>query len=142
MHGLVKFPINFLLHGLTQLLHLHHMEYNCAIYTTWLSKSYLSFTQHGNNKTNFLSKILNIFPPCGLTQLLPLHTPGMEYKTFFIDTTQNTVTSLFILVRVVFALCNNIITNILLYTVGTNMLIQPFQPSGLIRKIINMPCTP
>ena len=52
MHRLIKFSINFLLHGLTQHLRVHHTDYrNCYVYT--VRNTIVPFTQHGLTKVNF-----------------------------------------------------------------------------------------
>ena len=52
MHGLVKFSINFLLHGLTHHLRVHRTDYrNCSVYT--VRNINVLFTQHGLPKVNF-----------------------------------------------------------------------------------------
>ena len=68
MHRLVKFSINFLLHGLTQHLRVHHTDYrNCSVYT--VRNTIVPFTQHGLTKVNFnlhcmeISKLFHITSP-------------------------------------------------------------------------------
>ena len=52
MHGLVKFSIHFLLHGLTHHLRVHRTDYrNCSVYT--VRNINVLFTQHGLPKVNF-----------------------------------------------------------------------------------------
>ena len=95
MHGLVKFSINFLLHGLTHHLRVHRTDYrNCSVYT--VRNINVLFTQHGLPKVNFnlyrmaITELFHItfrfhctteiapFPPHGI-QLCHLHR--MAYQT-------------------------------------------------------------
>ena len=79
-----KISVIFPLHGLTQFFiytawntetpPFHSTEYNCAIYTAWLNKSYLPYTPHGNNKNFFMSlhglpKYTSAYSLPGLTKL-------------------------------------------------------------------------
>ena len=109
MHGLVKFSINFLLHGLTHHLCVHRTDYrNCSVYTA--RNTIVPFTPHGLTKVNFnlhlmeITKLLHItfrfhrtdyrncsvytarntivpFTPHGLAKVIFLFTPHGDNKT-------------------------------------------------------------
>ena len=86
MHGLVKFSINFLLHGLTHHLRVHRTDYrNCSVYTV-LNINVL-FTQHGLPKVNFNSYRMAITELFHIT--FRFHCT--DYRNCSVSTARNTI---------------------------------------------------
>ena len=86
MHGLVKFSINFLLHGLTHHLCVHRTDYrNCSVYTA--RNTIVPFTPHGLTKVNFNLNLMEI------TKLLHItfRFHRTDYRNCSVYTARNTI---------------------------------------------------
>ena len=86
MHGLVKFSINFLLHGLTHHLRVHRTNYrNWSVYTVWNIN--VLFTQHGLPKVNF-----NLYR-MAITELfhITFRFHCTDYRNCSVSTARNTI---------------------------------------------------
>ena len=150
MHGLVKFSINFLLHGLTHHLRVHRTDYrNCSVST--VRNINVLFTSHGLPKVNFNLHRMEITEPLHIT----FRFHRTDYRNCSVYTARNTIepftpnglpkvnfhlhcmeiTELF---HITFRFHRTDYRNCSVYTARNT--IEPFTPNGLPKVNFHLHC--